>query len=118
MLSAKRALPAVLLACVACSRARSTQADEPLAPVSADALHAKVRSLGAKATLVNAWATWCDSCEHELPTLQALAERMAPKGVRVLLVSVDEPEDRERAKAFLTEHAIRLPSYLASRPLG
>jgi hypothetical protein len=43
---------------------------------------------------------------------------MAPKGVRVLLVSVDEPEDRARAKSFLADHAIRLPSYLAARPLG
>jgi thiol-disulfide isomerase/thioredoxin len=115
----KRALQGVLLACFACSRDPSTRgADEPLATVSAEELRDKVRALGAKAILVNAWATWCDSCQEELPTLQTLADRMAPKGVRVLLVSVDEPEDRARAKSFLSEHAIHLPTYLAARPLG
>jgi thiol-disulfide isomerase/thioredoxin len=118
MHSAKRALLGVFLALVACSREPSTRADEPLASVTAEELRAKVRALGAKAIIVNAWATWCDSCQNELPTLQKLADRMAPKGVRVLLVSVDEPEDRARAKSFLADHAIRLPSYLAARPLG
>src|SRR6185436_19414059 len=66
----------------------------------------------------NAWATWCGSCEHELPMLQGLADSLASKGVRVLLVSVDEPDDRAQAKAFLVAHGIRLTSYLAARPLG
>src|SRR5437899_12796648 len=113
MHSAKRALPGVLLVFIACSRGPSTRgADEPLASVTAEELRAKVRALGAKAVLVNAWATWCDSCQNELPTLQKLAHRMAPKDMRVLLVSVDEPEDRARAKSFLADHAIFLPSYL------
>jgi thiol-disulfide isomerase/thioredoxin len=112
----------MLVACLSCSRdpagARTTVAEEPLATVTAEALRAKVRALGAKAVVVNAWATWCDSCQHELPMLQTLADRMASAGVRVLLVSVDEPQDRTRAAAYLSENAIRLTSYLAARPLG
>jgi len=105
---------------VACSREPRDQpkAGDSLASVSAERLRAEVRALGAKAVLVNAWATWCDSCQHELPMLQALADRFAPQGVRVLLVSVDEPEDRAKAKSFLAESGIRLTSYLAARPLG
>jgi thiol-disulfide isomerase/thioredoxin len=86
--------------------------------VTAEQLRAKIQGMHAKAVLVNAWATWCDSCQHELPTLQKIAERFAPQGVRVLLVSVDEPDDRARAKTFLAENRIELPSYLAARPLG
>jgi thiol-disulfide isomerase/thioredoxin len=74
--------------------------------------------MGAKGVLVNAWATWCDSCQHELPMLQKFADAWAAKGVRVMLVSVDEPEDRDRARKFLADSGIHLPSYLAARPLG
>jgi thiol-disulfide isomerase/thioredoxin len=106
---------AMVVGAAACSREPSSDA---FATITVDELRAKVRSLGAKAVLVNAWATWCDSCQHELPMLQQLSERLAPNGVRVLLVSVDEPEDRDRARTFLAENGIRLPSYLAARPLG
>jgi thiol-disulfide isomerase/thioredoxin len=106
---------AMIVGASACSRAPSNDA---FATVTADELRAKVRGLGAQAVLVNAWATWCDSCQHELPMLQQFSDQWAARGVRVLLVSVDEPEDREKAKAFLAESAIRLPSCLAARPLG
>jgi thiol-disulfide isomerase/thioredoxin len=102
----------------ACSRSAPTPAkDDALEPVTAEQLKSKVQSLGAKAVMVNAWATWCGSCENELPMLQKIADRFAAQGVRVLLVSVDEPDDRARAKTFLKEHAIGLTSYLAARPL-
>jgi thiol-disulfide isomerase/thioredoxin len=86
--------------------------------VSADQLLAKVRGLDAKAVLVNAWATWCDSCRHEIPMLQGLADRYAERGVRVMLVSVDEPDQVRDVRAFLADNAIHLPSFLAARPLG
>jgi thiol-disulfide isomerase/thioredoxin len=107
-----------LLVLSGCSRsAPTTAAPEGLESVTADQLKSKVRSLGAKAVMVNAWATWCGSCEHELPMLQGIADRFAPQGVRVLLVSVDEADETARAKAFLKEHAIGLTSYWAARPL-
>jgi thiol-disulfide isomerase/thioredoxin len=113
----------LVLAAAACSRDKSDReapgaSNDALASVTAEQLRAQIRGLHAKAVLVNAWATWCDSCQHELPTLQKIAERFAPQGVRVLLVSVDEPDDRARAKTFLAENGIKLPSYLAARPLG
>jgi thiol-disulfide isomerase/thioredoxin len=93
----------------------------PLAPldtVSAERLLAEVRRLGGKGTLVNAWASWCGPCKHELPMLEKLAKEYAAAGIHVVLVSLDEPTDREKAAAFLTEHKLALTSYLAERPLG
>jgi peroxiredoxin len=40
--------------------------------------------------LVNIWATWCGPCRDEIPSLQALYRDYAPRGFRVLAVSVDE----------------------------
>ena len=114
-----RAAPWVFVGLVGCSRADT--ASPPLAdstsPVTAQQLRARVRDLHAKAVLVNAWATWCDSCEHELPMLQKLSERLTPQGVHVLLVSVNEPDELAEVRTFLAEKGIRLTNYLAAPPL-
>ncbi|MCC7054168.1 MAG: TlpA family protein disulfide reductase [Gemmatimonadaceae bacterium] len=44
-------------------------------------------------TLVNVWATWCAPCKAEFPELQALHTAYAPKGLRVLAVSIDTDGD-------------------------
>jgi thiol-disulfide isomerase/thioredoxin len=77
-----------------------------------------VRELGGKGTLVSAWASWCGPCKRELPLFQKLGARFGPDGVNVLIVSMDEPDDREKAELFLVEHGVGLKSYLAARPLG
>ena len=122
---ASRAAPWFLLLSIGCSKdegaARSrtdTPAEESLTAITAEQLKTRLRALHAKAVLVNAWATWCDSCEHELPMLQKLAEKLGPQDVRVVLVSVDEPEERDQVRKFLVEKSIQLPNYLAARPLG
>jgi thiol-disulfide isomerase/thioredoxin len=116
--------PWIVLGFAACSRDEATSRrrtdappEESLAAVTADQLRAKVRALHAKAVLVNAWATWCGSCEDELPMLQRLAEKFGPQGVKVLLVSVDEPDELAQVRTFLADKGIRLTSYLAARPL-
>ena len=104
-----------------CSRAEpAVNRDAPadLSALSARELIGAVKSSGGQAVLVNVWATWCGSCEHELPMLQKLADTYREKGMRVLLVSVDEPNQRAEVKAFLKEHNIALTSYLVSGPLG
>ena len=117
-------VPWVFVSVAACSRDDSTSRnrtdsppEESLAAVTAAQLRAKVRALHAKAVLVNAWATWCGSCENELPMLQRLAEKFASQGAKVLLVSVDEPDELAQVRTFLANKGIRLTSYLAARPL-
>lgn len=91
---------------------------QTLEVVTADALLGRVRAAGGKGVLVSAWASWCGPCKRELPLFQSLALRFAGRGVSVLLVSMDEHEDREKAELFLAEQGIALKSYLAARPLG
>jgi thiol-disulfide isomerase/thioredoxin len=118
-----RAALLLLLGLTSCSRDDAARAssdslsEEVSQPITAERLRARMRDLRAKAVLVNAWATWCDSCEHELPMLQKLADRLVPQGVQVLLVSVDEPDQMKQVRAFLAEKGIRLTTYLAAPPL-
>lgn len=40
--------------------------------------------------LINFWATWCPPCRAEMADLEALRRRLAPRGLRVLAISVDD----------------------------
>lgn len=86
--------------------------------VTAEQLRDAIRGGGKKATLVNAWASWCGPCRRELPMLQALAANLKPQGVEIVLVSVDEEKDEQKAVSYLKDNAITLRSYLASGSLG
>jgi thiol-disulfide isomerase/thioredoxin len=92
--------------------------ERQLRSVTAEALLAEVRRLGGKGTLVNAWASWCGPCKRELPVIEKVAAAFEPRGVHVLLVSLDEPADRDRALDFLREQNVKLVSYQAAPPLG
>jgi peroxiredoxin len=52
---------------------------------------------GGKILLLNFWASWCQPCVEETPSLSELAKQFAPKGLVVLGVSVDEKESAYRA---------------------
>ena len=40
--------------------------------------------------IVNFWATWCAPCVAEMPSLQRLRDRMAPAGLEVIAVNLQE----------------------------
>jgi cytochrome c biogenesis protein CcmG/thiol:disulfide interchange protein DsbE len=50
-------------------------------------------------TLVNVWATWCGPCKAEFPELQALHTTYAPRGLRVVAISIDTDGDAEVAES-------------------
>ncbi|MGD0992922.1 MAG: TlpA disulfide reductase family protein [Gemmatimonadales bacterium] len=40
--------------------------------------------------LLNVWATWCEPCKIEMPSLEQLEREMGPKGLKIVSVSIDE----------------------------
>ena len=50
-------------------------------------------SLRGDVVLLNFWATWCEPCEREMPAMQRLHEKLAPDGLRLVSVSVDDDRD-------------------------
>ena len=53
-------------------------------------------SLRGEVVLLNAWATWCKPCRQEIPFLATLQQRERANGLRVVGVSIDAADDRER----------------------
>ena len=52
--------------------------------------------------LVNIWATWCQPCEAEMPSMQKLYEAMGPKGLKIVSVSIDK-DPPDEVQAWLTK---------------
>ncbi len=52
-----------------------------------------LRELRGKVVLVNLWATWCAPCEQEMPAMQRLYTRLAPRGFELVAISVDDEEE-------------------------
>jgi thiol-disulfide isomerase/thioredoxin len=98
--------------------AEQTTAKAGLSRTTAEQLRAAIQSSKKKATLVNAWASWCGPCRREVPMLQALSVNLKPQGVDVVLVTVDDPKDEAKALSFLKDNAITLESYIVEGSLG
>jgi len=70
----------------------------------AQTAHELMAHTGAGDTVyvVNFWATWCAPCVKELPVFDTLQRMYESRPVRIILVSLDFPEDyRERLPAFV-----------------
>lgn len=51
--------------------------------------------------VLNLWATWCTYCREEMPALETYYQRHKAEGLRVLAVSMDEPEDEAKAREVM-----------------
>ena len=56
--------------------------------------------------LLNIWATWCLPCREEMPSIQALHEEFAPKGLRVVAVSIDDAGAAQQIRDFAREYRL------------
>lgn len=62
--------------------------------------------------VVDTWATWCVPCREEFPGLVALHRKYAPQGVVCMSVSVDDPDQKDDALAFLRQQQAAFANYL------
>lgn len=79
---------------------------------SASGARVDLTSLRGAPVLLNVWATWCEPCRHELPILDALRARHAPKGLRVVAASVDRDEPADQVIAFMQRRKLGLDLWL------
>lgn len=66
-----------------------------------------------KPVLVDFWATWCVSCTEQFPRTVELHAKYAAKGLAVVAVSLDEPGDKPKVKAFLEKQGATFDNLLS-----
>lgn len=58
--------------------------------------------------LINFWATWCKPCIEEMPYFEKINELYKDQKVKVVLVSLDNPDQLEtRLMPFIRENGLR-----------
>jgi len=62
--------------------------------------------------IVNFWATWCEPCTAEMPTLQALWHQYRGRGLVVLGVSVDRGAPRPLLEPYVARLGLSFPILL------
>jgi len=65
---------------------------------------------GGRVLVLNFWATWCPPCVEEIPSLNAMQQQLASRGVVVLAISVNKNEETYRQ--FLNQARV---SFLTAR---
>ena len=59
---------------------------------TADGKRVSQQDLKSKVVLLNFWATWCDFCKEEMPSLMELSKRFSPQGLRVIAATNEDPK--------------------------
>jgi thiol-disulfide isomerase/thioredoxin len=73
----------------------------------------RTADLKGKVVLLDFWASWCIPCRRSFPEIDALGRELAPKGLAVIAVNVDEQQ--KSADAFLAVHPHSMPVALDSK---
>jgi len=56
--------------------------------------------------MINVWATWCLPCRVEMPSIEALQKDYAPKGLKIVAVSIDDPGMEPAIRAFAKQYGL------------
>ena len=97
-----RVLLALVLFCVATIAAAQQLrpwtggAPPPLALQDIDGRPHRLEDYRGKVVLVNFWATWCEPCREEMPSMNLLRASLAGRPFAVLAVNLAESESRIR----------------------
>ena len=95
----------------------SLMAAEAGAPVHVDvaelpAIVAAIKAPGAQAVLVNVWASWCEPCREEMPDLVRFYRDHRAQGLRVVLISADDDDQRAEVARILGALGFDGPAFI------
>jgi thiol-disulfide isomerase/thioredoxin len=116
MRSITRAMVAVAMAGACGALAESDikpwkgKATLPLVGNDLDGKSVDLKAMQGRVLVVNFWATWCEPCRDEMPSLQRLRDKLAGKPFEVITVNFGE--SAEKIAQFLGKEKVTLPVLL------
>jgi cytochrome c biogenesis protein CcmG/thiol:disulfide interchange protein DsbE len=66
----------------------------------------KLADYSGKVVLLNVWATWCEPCRVEMPSIEKLHNEFGSQGLAVVAISVDDPGAEPRILDFVKEYGL------------
>jgi peroxiredoxin len=114
----------LLLACFAAAGAHTAYAAESLlnkkAPefsrITLNGGRVDLASLRGKVVLLDFWATWCASCQVEMPTFVQWQRQYGPQGLQVIGISMDD--DPALARKLSAKLKLNYPVAMGDEKLG
>lgn len=81
--------------------------------ISAEELRQLLHHYRGRVIVLNLWATWCVPCLKEFPDLSKLQDRYRDRGLTIIAVSVDEPDELEtKVRPYVRDRAPTFSTYL------
>ncbi|MGH7333226.1 MAG: TlpA disulfide reductase family protein, partial [Candidatus Rokuibacteriota bacterium] len=77
-----------------------------------DGRHASLEDWSEKAIVLNFWATWCQPCTLEMPTLEALWRAYRERGLVVVGIAVDRGAPRALLDPYVKNLDLTFPILL------
>lgn len=68
--------------------------------------------------LINVFATWCPPCKAEFPDLLQIHRDYSPKGLEMILLSVDDADTKDKVLTFLKDRKATTKNYLINESDG
>jgi thiol-disulfide isomerase/thioredoxin len=66
--------------------------------------------------LVDVWATWCGPCVQDLPEFVTINRMYRHRNLKVITISMDDPDQAEQAKKVLQEQHAAVVNYISTIP--
>jgi len=66
-----------------------------------------------KVVFLNFWAEWCGPCRSEMPSIEAVYQKLKDKGLVVLAVNLGD--SRNKISAFMNEYKLNFPAVIDER---
>jgi thiol-disulfide isomerase/thioredoxin len=103
---------ALLASGAAPSGQRAVMKTPPILVANLQQVQEAIRKPGARAVLVNVWATFCEPCREEMPALLKVFRARQARGLRLVLISADDEDGRVEAQRVLGGLGVNFPTYL------
>lgn len=69
-----------------------------------------LKSYRGKVVMLNFWATWCNPCRMEMPSMEKLHQQLKDKGF--IIISVASGDSKEEVSSFMKEYRLTFPALL------